>query len=88
MYKHPPVDARDAFTTLAQHGTIAQDDLDTYLAMVGFRNRLVHGYLRVTPERVCEIARGNLRDISRFLELVVGLVEPPEASGRSREGKR
>lgn len=70
VYKHAPADARDALGVLAQHGVISQADLGTYLAMVGFRNRLVHGYLRVTPERVYEIARDNLADVSHFLEQI------------------
>ncbi|HSW10676.1 MAG TPA: DUF86 domain-containing protein [Bacillota bacterium] len=79
LYRHPPTDARDALVVLAQQGVIAQEDLGTYLAMVGFRNRLVHGYLGVTAERVYDIARDDLRDIPRFLERVAKLLEPADA---------
>lgn len=73
------MDARDAFSVLAQQAVITQTDLDTYLSMVGFRNRLVHGYLRVAPDRVYDIARDGLSDISRFLERISRLLGPPEA---------
>lgn len=32
VYKHPPVDARDAFSVLAQQAVISQTDLETYFA--------------------------------------------------------
>lgn len=54
--------------------------------MVGFRNRLVHGYQRVTPERVCAIARDHLGDVTRFLEQVARLIEPPQGSERTGAG--
>jgi uncharacterized protein YutE (UPF0331/DUF86 family) len=39
--------------------------------MIGFRNRVVHGYQQVTPERVYEIASDELVDFERFIEQIL-----------------
>lgn len=70
-FHHAPEDARDAFRVLAEKGVIAPDRLPVYNAMVGFRNRVVHGYQDVTPERVYEIARYELDDFERFLREIL-----------------
>jgi len=35
--------------------------------MIGFRNRVVHGYQEVSLERVYEMARNELGDFERFI---------------------
>ncbi|HHY95188.1 MAG TPA: DUF86 domain-containing protein [Firmicutes bacterium] len=71
VYRHPPADARDAFTELVKGGTLDSSDLPTYLAMVGFRNRVVHGYLRIDPDKkVYEIARTSRGDFTKFIKRV------------------
>ena len=77
-YNHPPTDARDALTQLAQAGIISRKDLPIYAAMIGFRNRVVHGYQEVTPERVLEIAKKELSDFERFIKQVLSNTERNE----------
>ncbi len=74
-YNHAPSDARDAFKTLAEAGLISRKDLPLYGAMVGFRNRVVHGYQEVTPERVFEIAQNELSDFEKFIRQVSVLLK-------------
>lgn len=42
--------------------------------MIGFRNRLVHGYERIDDERFYEIISNHLRDFDRFKNAVESLV--------------
>ncbi|MDK2856283.1 MAG: hypothetical protein PWQ41_781 [Bacillota bacterium] len=73
-YSSAPTDARDALRTLFEHGVFPLEEYQTYTAMVGFRNRIVHGYQQVTPERVYSIAAEELGDFERFLERIRNVV--------------
>lgn len=66
-----PRDARDAMRRLAEASIITGEDLDTYSAMIGFRNRVVHGYQEVSPEYIERIIAENLDDLTRFAGLVL-----------------
>lgn len=63
-----PADARDALRILSEGGLIAKNNVEVYAAMIGFRNRLVHGYQDVSPERVYETARNELGDFERYIK--------------------
>ncbi len=71
----PPTDTRDALTQLVQAGIISRKDLPIYATMIGFRNRVVHGYQEVSPERVLEIANKELGDFERFIRQVLSITE-------------
>lgn len=45
------------------------------MATIAFRNRVVHGYLRVSDERVLEIAGSELDDFDRFLSQVLAYLD-------------
>lgn len=51
---------------LNMHCKLSRKDLPVYGAMIGFRNRVAHGYQEVAPERVYEIARSELGDFEKF----------------------
>lgn len=74
MYNYPPVDARDAFQTLRRNGVISSADFEDYAAMVGFRNRLVHGYQEVSSERLYELITSRLGDFDKFVETITSLI--------------
>ena len=62
-----PVDYEDIVTQLAAHGVI-DDALRARLkGLGGFRNILVHGYLRVDPDRVAEALQKAPEDFSAFV---------------------
>ena len=69
-YDHAPSEARDALRVLAEGGLISQKDLPVYGAMIGFRNRVVHGYQEVTAERIYEIARNELGDFEKYIRQI------------------
>jgi uncharacterized protein YutE (UPF0331/DUF86 family) len=66
-FGHAPSDARDAVRILAEGGLVPAGNIPVYSAMIGFRNRVVHGYQEVSPERVYEMALNELEDFDRFL---------------------
>lgn len=74
-YAYPPADARDALRLLRERGAVSEEDARTYTSMVGFRNRLVHGYEEVTPERVYDLAATRLGDLERFIGSMLALFD-------------
>lgn len=66
-FGHAPGDARDAMRVLLEGGLIARNNWPVYSAMIGFRNRVVHGYQEVSPERVYEMAKNELDDFEKFI---------------------
>ena len=73
-----PGDYRDVFAVLREAGVI-QAELGRRLEdMASFRNRLVHGYLDVEPERVYEMARKELADVEAFVAGIVTRYVPDE----------
>ena len=39
--------------------------------MIGFRNKVVHRYHEILPERVYEISTAELGDFSRFINIIL-----------------
>ncbi|AYO32297.1 DUF86 domain-containing protein [Biomaibacter acetigenes] len=64
-------DAREGLSILLEHSVIDENSYTIYSSMIGFRNRVVHGYQQVTPERVYEIASKELVDFERFIEQIL-----------------
>lgn len=62
-----PGDARDALRVLTEGGVINKENVPVYSAMIGFRNRIVHGYQHVSDERVYEMAVNELGDFNKFI---------------------
>lgn len=75
IFGHAPKDARDALHCLVDHGIISQENEVIYSSMIGFRNRVVHGYQDVSSERVYEIADKELDDLLNFVRDVNSFVE-------------
>jgi len=66
-FGHAPGDAREALRIILEAGLIARENWPVYSAMIGFRNRIVHGYQEVSSERVYEMARNELADFEKFI---------------------
>lgn len=66
-FGHAPGDARDAIRILLEAGLIAGENRQVYSAMIGFRNRIVHGYQEVSFEIVYEMAGNGLGDFEKFI---------------------
>lgn len=71
---YPPNDARDALKVLMEKGVISASEFDTYVAMVGLRNRLVHGYERVSPEVLYGIITEQLDDFEKFIGSIMPII--------------
>jgi len=75
-FNYPPCDARDAFKMLNTKGIIPSSDFVTYSAMIGLRNRLVHGYDDVSPEVLYDIITRQLDDFEKFISSIIPLIRP------------
>jgi len=70
-----PSDARDAFYAFIGAGIISKQDFETYSAMVGLCNRIVHGYETVSGERIYALITQELDDFYRFTSQIAKLIE-------------
>ncbi len=73
-FNYPPSDARDALKMLSKKKVISASEFDTYSAMVGLCNRLVHGYEDVSPELLYEIITEQLGDFEKFIASIIPLI--------------
>ncbi len=73
-FAHAPVNARDALLIFRQNNVIDQKDYEIFTEMIGFRNKLVHGYQEVSPERIYKIITAELGDFERFIQIVLNLM--------------
>lgn len=63
-----PVSAYDAFAALARRGTLPQDQLPAWNAIIGLRNRIVYDYMNIDMQRVQElVAQGRHEFVTEFL---------------------
>ena len=63
-----PVSAYDAFAALARRGTIPQDQLPAWNAIIGLRNRIVHDYMNIDMQQIQElVAMGRHEFVTVFL---------------------
>ena len=54
-----PISGYDAFKALVESGTITQDQLPAWNAVIGLRNRIVHDYMNIDFEQVLAMLQGN-----------------------------
>jgi len=73
-FNKAPVDGRDAFTILAQNGVLKEENLLTYLKMIAFRNKIVHGYQSIEDEKILEIAKNNISDFNNFINEILTFI--------------
>lgn len=63
-----PLSAYDSFRSLAELELIKVDDLNSWNAAIGLRNRIVHDYMNIDMIRVLELVKdGRYRFITEFL---------------------
>lgn len=58
---------------LAEARLISNGDLRKYSAMIGFRNRVVHGYQEVNTEQIRRIIAEDLDDVQEFTNIMLSL---------------
>jgi uncharacterized protein YutE (UPF0331/DUF86 family) len=68
--QRPPKDYYESFTQLAKVGALSAAFATRIAACAGLRNRLVHEYDDIDPERVHEAASTALKDVPEYLRLI------------------
>jgi uncharacterized protein YutE (UPF0331/DUF86 family) len=63
-------DYEDIIKQLADRGVLSRDLSDRFKGLGGFRNVLVHGYLRIDSRRVAEALARAPEDFSHFSEQI------------------
>jgi uncharacterized protein YutE (UPF0331/DUF86 family) len=71
---YAPIDARDAIRILVEREIISKENWPVYSAMIGFRNRIVHGYQSVSAVKVYEIAKNCLDDFNSFISEIKAII--------------
>ncbi|WP_461022366.1 type VII toxin-antitoxin system HepT family RNase toxin [Thalassiella azotivora] len=69
----PPSDNGDAMTVISQHGVLDREHARAMRQAVGFRNVLVHEYVRVDDD-VVTARLADLSDLERFMTDVAAFV--------------
>lgn len=54
-----PVSGYDTFKALANNAVIADDDLPSWNAIIGLRNRLVHDYMNIDMDQIIALLVAN-----------------------------
>jgi len=78
-------DYEDIIVQLGAHGAIGPTLQDRLKGLGGFRNLLVHGYLRVDPERVAEQLVSGPPRFAAFIDAIREWLASQEPSGRGGE---
>lgn len=78
QFKHAPTEARDALEVLKEYNVISSQEFKIISVMIGFRNRLVHGYQKVSAEKVYGLAAYELNDFERFIKSILRFLKNTE----------
>ncbi len=70
-----PQDSRESFSLLHEGGWIGLDQMRTLQSMVGFRNILVHQYLKLELDVIVSVIEGRMWELLDFANAVVKAVE-------------
>jgi uncharacterized protein YutE (UPF0331/DUF86 family) len=68
-----PRSSHDVFVKLEEGGCLPKGTADRVAPMVGFRNRVVHLYDRIDPQRVFEVLTRHRADIEDCLRLLLAV---------------
>ncbi|GIW41378.1 MAG: hypothetical protein KatS3mg076_1955 [Candidatus Binatia bacterium] len=71
----PPKDYFDSFVRLGRIGVLPPEFAKRIAASAGLRNRLVHEYDEIDPERVYEALQAAVRDVPTYLRHVDEFLE-------------
>ncbi len=74
-FKQAPADNRDAINILVDNKILTDEEKEHYSAMIGFRNRVVHGYQTISNERLYEISSTELDIFNSFIRQVTSFLD-------------
>src|SRR5690554_3146854 len=69
-----PSTSSDSIKILVKNNLLPKEYESVFIAMVRFRNRVVHLYQEVDDKEVYKILKNNLNDIDYFLKSVIKLI--------------
>ena len=70
----PPRDYYDSFTELGKMGILEPEFASRIARSAGLRNRIVHEYDEIEPEKVFEAIRSALADLPVYLKAVLSFI--------------
>jgi len=70
----PPRDYYDSFTELGKMGILEPEFASRIARSAGLRNRIVHEYDEIDPEKVFEAIRSALADLPVYLKAVLSFI--------------
>ncbi len=74
-FQKAPADSRDAINILITNQLLSGTESELYSAMVGFRNRVVHGYQTVSNDRIFEISSEELDIFSAYIKQINAFIK-------------
>lgn len=60
---------------LGQQKILSNEFAKKIKGMAGYRNRLVHEYMQITPEEIYEIIHTKLQDFSEYCKFIIDFLE-------------
>lgn len=66
-----PENYADIFVKLGKIGIFSEEQVLIFVNMAKFRNKLVHGYWEIEPEKIYKILQNNLVDFYQFKEGII-----------------
>ena len=70
-----PVDYKDVFAVLEENKLISKKFAERLMNMAKFRHVLVHPYAFVNRNKILEISRRDIKDVKKFVEIVLKLIK-------------
>ncbi len=80
-----PVDRKDVFKVLGEAGYLEKDYAATMVQMAQLRNRLVHLYWDIDPEKMYGYLQNDLVFLERFKAFALAAVEAEEKAQADRD---
>lgn len=74
-FNKAPIDARNGLEILVENRVIDENSFFVYSQMIGFRNRIVHGYQQISDERLYEIVSKELGDFNKFIDSILKFIK-------------
>lgn len=65
----------DIFRVLSESGVLKEEFVERLIAMVRFRNIVVHDYEKIDPDIVVGILQRHLEDFSQFKDTIVNFIK-------------
>ena len=74
-FNKAPTDARNGLEILVENKVIGDNSFFVYSQIIGFRNRIVHGYQQISDERIYEIVSKELGDFQKFIDSILEFIK-------------